>query len=419
LPESEENDPGGVVLLPEADETAQILVCSTNNDDDTRTVTWDSSLLDLGGETSPLTLSEDDGDMTYPLTALPAFYPDPDSTLSTTINLAVNDADGPKGSDAVTAKQAEIAIYRDGEEFNSDFGPPNVYAGEVLSLKVVLKDSPDNTKYPTDIVWTVSGQRLKDYDPTKETDQATELSEDDLKAKNIEFHWISGGSQTIEVTGKVGGALRKTTVSVNVMRPKAHIVTTSDGTPKPDLVGNIRDTGTYFTALAFIGLIPKQVVRIGGFIHFEGVLDENIAGTFEWLQIVNYSHNIQTQINDSTKSWNLSGLDIGFPYASKDNYTVDGPESFAIRLPTKALEYTSGLTMYYMYKPALEKAKWVPIRSVDWDFTFKAHCDDTNPPANADPWKMDQDDMAYNPADSDCLISPTWSYTIPHNPPLE
>ena len=242
IPSAEKNDPGGVVLLAEADESAQIRIQPTGNEGDTRTLTWDPTQLDVEGETSPLTLAEEDGEKNYTVYAQEGLYPEetgPEGETSTAetaqtaaIDVKVTDAAGvEKRTDSVTAKKAEIAIYRDDEKF-SGTATISVYAGEVLSLEVRLEDDPENTKYPTDIKWTISGTRLKDYDPAKAKNQKKELTSEDLTKKAIEFHWISGGAQTIEVSGKVGGGTVTISQSVEVMRPTATIQATSDGTIK-------------------------------------------------------------------------------------------------------------------------------------------------------------------------------------------
>lgn len=291
-----------------------------------------------------------------------------------------------------------------------------MYVGEVLTLEVRLKNS---TTPPTNVLWTISGTRLKDYDPDKATDQVSELQDADRTKTTIEFHWVSGGDQTIEVI--CDGAPQRAQVTVHVLRPTISVIATSDGTIKQDVTGNPLTTGTFFNEMPNdLGGQRFQILNIGGWIYFEATQDGNVVGDIGWLQVINYTTNTQTLTDGSTIGWNLHGLDGQSSYPGRNNYTVDGPQSRVVRPNKEKLEYSAALTMYCMYKSFVAGAKWVPIRSTDWDFTYKTHCYDiTNPPHNQDNWQMDQLDLSFNPPDAECMTSPTWDNVVPVNPPLE
>ena len=425
IPSAEKNDPGGVVLLAEVDESAQIRIQPTGSEGDTRTLTWDPTQLDVEGETSPLTLAEEDGEKQYTVYAQEALYPDEtdDETSSAetaqraAIDVKVTDAAGvEKRSDSVTAKKAEIAIYRDDKKF-SGVENISVYAGEVLSLEVRLEDDPENTKYPTDIKWEISGKRLKDYNPAKEQNQKTELTSEDLTKKAIEFHWISGDLQKIEVSGKVGGATVTVSQSVNVMRPTVTITATSDGTMKGTF-----ETGKVFitTHLRGAGGTRTQRVSAGGAIHFEATeTGENIPGDKAWLQKINFV-NQTSELTDGGQAppFTVSnGLDIAFPYpGSNTDSAQDRADRRWERPDRKSFASSYNFTMYYLFRASsVSGAKWIPLRKVDWVISADGQCIDSNPPLNRDPW-TGQSTMSINPADAEALVAPTWDNVIPINP---
>lgn len=127
LSESEEDDPGGMVLREGAEDSASIKVLETGCDQCTREVSWDEEMIEIPGETSPITLDEDAGTVTYTIYATENMIPDEpseeevesaavaapstaDESPTSTIRLSVSNPNQDFGSDQVTAWAPVILI---------------------------------------------------------------------------------------------------------------------------------------------------------------------------------------------------------------------------------------------------------------------------------------------------------------------
>lgn len=296
-----------------------------------------------------------------------------------------------------------------------------VIVGQKIQLLVRTKPA----EAMSDIQWTISGKKIKDYtlhavqapaglDEAKPTD----LEPADLQGVNLDFYWIKGGNETVQAAATVRGTRLTASVSYKVLAPTNLSMTSVTGTvdvSDPHLghtPGPWLHFGTYATNPKKPGInwTLKATAPAGG------------AGKLAATQLINPRRDI-TNNDDTTMTLN-SGNDFVLDTTTPYNSAVDIAESAeatwksndtpAMSLPNviKAASANLHFKVYLMYRPAGDDSEriWVTVGLLEW--FWKGKTTRTGDPA-ANHWTAPTDvDNAQNPAGAASWDLPRWGKNV-------
>ncbi len=238
-----------------------------------------------------------------------------------------------------------------------------VIVGQKMKLHVRTRP----TESMSDIQWIVPGERVKDYSPSEHTAKPIPLDAGDLQDANLDFNWIAGGTETVQVAATVRGSRLAAQVTHHVLAPTAVSMTSQTGDVGVGATGIAGDPpmNLYYGTHAKVGIrwVCKATAPAGG--------DGEIAAT----QLVNDIR--KRTYNAGNSESRISGefmLDSTVPYdpavpitagASATWSSNDNPSSPLTSDFAKKSANPSYRT-YFMYKPDGTDSIWVTLMKLEW-----------------------------------------------------
>ncbi len=238
----------------------------------------------------------------------------------------------------------------------------------IVGKKIELMVRTRPAEAMTNIQWTVPGQRVKGYTQSTTAGTRTELNASDLQGVNLDFYWIAGGTQTVQVAATVRGSQLTAQVTHTVLTPTSVSMTSVTGSVGVGATGFPGDPpmSLYYGQSPTVGIqwTCTATAPAGG----DGV----IAATQ-----LNNSNRRRTQ-NSGTSQANSSGgvymLDTTVPYSAAVPVTASASATWTSN-DSPSTPLTSNLQeksvndlfrLYFMYKPAGADSIWVTLMRLDW-----------------------------------------------------
>lgn len=276
--------------------------------------------------------------------------------------------------------------------------------GQKIQLQVRVKSGGGLSN----IQWTIPGQRIKNYTQSASAGTRTNLSAADLQSANINFYWIAGGNQLIQVSATVKGVRVSASVRYNVLAPSGLSMTSTTGTvavsnpgfPRAGLEIHFGSTTVPGITWTFTATAPAG----GG---------GQIAGT----QLINVLRT-QTTNGGVLQRFSSGGAFVldntvpyvpGVPISASSAATWTSSDSPGTPLTPAFNQSTANdaFRMYFMYKPTGADSIWVTIGRLDWHWAGQTIR--TGPPA-ANAWQPPTGvSNSTNPSGSASTELPVWT----------
>jgi hypothetical protein len=245
----------------------------------------------------------------------------------------------------------------------------SVLPGHSIKLKIRSAGTPSN------IAWTVSGQRFASYDPL--TTPCSPVALTQLSSSSVSFFWTNSGSKSVSVSFKIGDEEHTLSCSFTVTKPS---VSYNNTPPKP-VMGIVK----------FLEIPNNSMRLVGNSLGYQGcdaLVSVNSVTPFsegEWafLQIVTDTYKVRTPGGTTPicRGTVFSGeaLDDRFPYLGVSD-TGSGFHAFG---DSPGLELGGGDTqlniidkfkLHVMFKPSdhdtpiNQPSFWVSLSSTTWEF---------------------------------------------------
>jgi len=283
----------------------------------------------------------------------------------------------------------EVKIIQDGGDITGT--TQDVIVGQKMNLSLQVEGGGS----ATNVQWAVPGTRVANYVANENTGTATPLTA--LTSNSLVFYWIDGGNgRQVTLTCTVNGNPVTKTATFNVMRPTAHISSTTDQVSVNQLGVLIR-----------FGRFPPPGISFAQTVNFP----QGFNGQTEWIQVVTPLRRRKTNAG-VWQRWTGSGIDSTYPYWGSGD-TNDSP---AIPLDSSnnnnliIVEKTvnDSYEMFLMFKPDVANGIWVPLRKVSWSWSADGTYDQ-----NA--ITLVNSNHSSNPSDADCLEEPEWTRNAASN----
>ena len=247
--------------------------------------------------------------------------------------------------------------------------------------------------------WCIPGFRIKNYEANNQVGDVTALTEEDLDEASVAFYWVDGGDgRKVEYTLLVEGITCNGKATFDVKRPTSTMTTTTSS------VSINEGPGQYYYALRF-GDASTAPVTNGIEFNCSVNIPEGFNGATAFAQL--YSWNRRLRSSSWPYRWQHlqgSGLDHSFPYGS-GTYCDDSPTQGLLE-DSKRAEVDETATMWFIFKPSISGAIWVPLRKVSWWWKGTADRVQDNQ------WELDSGDNSDNPASVDTTQHPEWTHNI-------
>jgi hypothetical protein len=269
-----------------------------------------------------------------------------------------------------------------------------VTVGEHISLLAVLQpfalplDAAFNN-YPSNVAWGVSGQIVKDYEMTAETNSAGEiinttattalLADSDLHGTNLSFYWIDGAwAAPVQYTGSCDGVTFSSTAYLDVARPTwSQSNRTCQTAPGIFFNGATNSLGQVGAVLGFGAAVAPNTV---GILWNADVCMSNLpsaAGEVALLQLMKLDHHRSgfgsNEVRTTGTSFFLDGqtncvfAETNFLFSESSNtFAILGNDSpFQNGYCTNFVANWDAQT-FLMYRPPSLKAIWITLARTDW-----------------------------------------------------
>lgn len=238
--------------------------------------------------------------------------------------------------------------------------------GQKVELRVRTRPAGQSM---TNIQWTIPGQTVKSYTQSTSTATKTGLSVADLQAVDVDFYWIAGGNQVVQVAATVQGTALTASVTFDVKAPTAVSMTSATGAVAVSNPG-FPDSGLelhYGTSTTpGISWTLRATAPAGG--------DGEIAGT----QLIN-TNRTRTPNAGRAQTFSSGGafvLDNTVPYApsvaiaggASATWTSDDSPGTPLTSNLRDKAVSDSFRLYLMYRPAGADSIWVTIARLDWDW---------------------------------------------------
>jgi hypothetical protein len=235
------------------------------------------------------------------------------------------------------------------------------------------------------------GDFVKDFDPTKTTNQVTQLAfPDDYSRDEFDFVWVAGGSDrwaNVNVTvGAVGVGLIG---YFDVIRPEDTVIadannwtsangkngvnTATDPNTGKGLVvfGGVDSYGSAVDGMTFSSFAQEVFTNLG----FQACFCQ-VVNHFWYQRFDAYNNTLGLQDDKATNK-----LDNGFPYESGFS-AVDSPRARdidpAFFRNGESLYASYSFTMWHMCEPTACDAIWIPLEELTWTLTWRLEYDAQN-----------------------------------------
>jgi len=278
----------------------------------------------------------------------------------------------PTGADtlALLANTAcrDLLILRDDNDITNT--TQNVVVGERINLS--LETNPQGES-PTNIQWSIGGQRVANYTPTLASSGLIKL--ENLTSPAFTFYWVKAGQQIeVSVTATIFGATVTKYAYFNVVAPDPYQPTVTMPLGGQLFIRNLADCS---------GSIPGPNMVFGDItgpfancnyhgtagIMFTAPATTSPPGSFHFVQLVtadtivyNYAA-LPPMICTAT---NAPGLDGSYPYSGQVGLMVSDAPFHPLISTTVSSTRDFAATMYLMWKSNTTGAIPVSMGSVHW-----------------------------------------------------
>lgn len=237
----------------------------------------------------------------------------------------------------------------------------------IVGQKMELLVRTNPAEAMSNIQWTVPGQRVKDYTQSTSTGTKTDLAAGDLQGVNLDFYWIAGGSQTVQVAATVRGARLTAQVTHNVLAPTSVSMTSATGDVGVGATGFPSDPPMNL----YYGIMTKVGIRWTCTATAPAGGDGDIAAT----QLINTDRK-RTQNSGTAESFSSGAfvLDNTVPYdtavaisaGASATWTSNDSPSTPLTSTLRRKSVTDLFHTYFMYKPTGADSIWVTLMRLDW-----------------------------------------------------
>ena len=248
--------------------------------------------------------------------------------------------------------------------------------GQKIQLEVRSKPPGHSV---ANIQWTISGQRIKDYTQSVAAGVQTELSPADLQGTSLDFYWINGGNQTVQVSGQVDGTSKTTSVAYNVLRPTVDKFTVKTSRVSVTLSHFASPGSPVLAAYQATPPPAKMGCQWDAKVTAPAAAEGKIALTQKILVNRSWTNNAGT-----TRKFGSGGalvLDdgLGIQYsgpksiAAGGSTTLNGPSYsdspwIPLLVSDKAASANERFELYLMYKHTDSDSIWVTLRMATWSW---------------------------------------------------
>lgn len=231
----------------------------------------------------------------------------------------------------------------------------------------------------TNVQWTIPGERIKNYTQSVGAGTRTELSAPDLQKVSIEFYWIGGGCQTVQVSAQVDGVAQTASATFKVLRPTMDRfkITTSSVSVMTD---HFASPGNPVLG-AYQGTPPPA--RFGCQWDAKVTTTAGGAGQIAFTQkiLVNRTWTNNAGVARHYTSGGVLVLDDGLgiqydgpqPISAGGSATLDGWKyADSPWIPLSASDRSASASerfeLYLMYKPSGGDSIWVTLGMAEWSW---------------------------------------------------
>ncbi len=236
----------------------------------------------------------------------------------------------------------------------------------------------------TNIQWTVPGQTVKSYTQSIGAATKTDLSVADLQAVDVDFYWIAGGNQNVQVAATVAGAVLTASVQFNVLAPTGVSFTgeQSETTLGPHFLWPL-GLNAYNAATGHFGVQwnASCTAPAGGKgqIAITQLITRNFTTTIAGVA----QHMISpAQVLDDGLGIQYSGpqpIAAGAAATLTGNSYADSPSARILPGMT-VLNCSDQFTDFFMYKPSTPNSIWVTLSRLTWSWNGAATAAPPPPP---------------------------------------
>lgn len=266
-----------------------------------------------------------------------------------------------------------------------------VIVGQQIPLSVEVVGTEDPV---SNIQWNVPGTKVTNFTANNSTGTAPPLN--NMNTSQLTFYWTDGGDNREVTLGcRIGTTPFSKSTHFNVKRPSATI-----------------------TATRTVTTVQVHTVRFGGLppngITFHPTINipQGFSGSTQWVQLVDpvFRRKLQSGV---WQRWAGAGLDSQYPYSFLPGDTNDSPAFVFADNEGIIIEKTANLSfqMFFMFKPDLANAIWVPLRKIEWAW----FADATYDPATDVVTLISPPNSSSNGPDQDCVDHPTWTRNAASN----
>jgi hypothetical protein len=293
--------------------------------------------------------------------------------------------------------------------------------GQKINLSVAVTGGT-----PTNLQWTIDGEKVKDYQINIANGQAnsatkTDLASQDLNQPSAQFYWVDGGEgRQIQVTATVNGTPYTATTTFNVKRPVVSVTATTNSTT---IYTSFEFQELLFGRGPVFGLPPLRGIT---FTRNDFQVPNGFSGDTFWLQTIDYSVTRTLSDGQTTQTASGVGLDAVFPYSQNDpNSTLTGDQpGFCLKscndgVNRSKVQARINAVMWLMFKPKNlpngEDSIYVPLKKINWNWAANASRGTDGQFTLADPPPTHSE----NPEVEDTTNFPIWSIIVTGQEPYQ
>jgi hypothetical protein len=219
----------------------------------------------------------------------------------------------------------------------------------------------------SNIKWTVPGEKVKNYTQSSTVATRTDLAAADLQGTNLDFYWIAGGTQAIQVSATAAGNALTASVTHHVLVPTAVRMTSVTGHVGVGPTGWAGDPpmNLYYGKSPRVGIqwTCKATAPAGGAGQIAATQTTKSARTAT-------SNAGATQSNDTGGTFML---DTTVPYNSairiaagaRATWSSNDSPSSGLTADYQKETADDFFRTYFMYKPDGDSI-WVTLMRLDW-----------------------------------------------------
>jgi hypothetical protein len=264
----------------------------------------------------------------------------------------------------------DLLILRDGNDITDT--TQNVVVGQRINLS--LETNPEGES-PTNIQWSIGGNRVANYVANISTGTVTELQ--NLTSPTLTFYWVTAGQGIeVSVTATIFGTSVTKYAHFNVVAPNPNEPTVtlplggalnvrnlgdcSGSTPGPNMVfGDIS------------GPFPGCTYHGTPGITFAPPTTTSPPGNFFFVQLVTGDSIVYNRTGGQMNctATNTPGLDGNYPYQGATGQTVNDAPFHPLLSPYANSTRNFAATMYLMWQSNTAGSIPVPMGSVGWGFS--------------------------------------------------